>query len=254
MEAVATSTKTAMGYIETWAGTIRVETSAQGVQQVWLPDWHERPYGTMTMPPGSPLAGPVTTPDSIVILSGSGNREAEHVLRQALVEVAEYFNGARRTFAVPLDLSGPVFFRRVWAEVAKVPYGETRSYQEIAETLGTPRASRAVGAANGANPVAPFVCCQRIVGSDGSLTGYGPGLPLKERLLAMEDAIPGGPTDYPAWVQRVAERLGTASWVLGLRRRRRYCEPLAAPAALRMLPNRLFATEAKAEAAGYARL
>jgi O-6-methylguanine DNA methyltransferase len=91
------------------------------------------------------------------------------------MEVAEYFNGARRTFTVPLDLSGTAFYRRVWAEVAAVPYGETRSYQEIAETLGAPRAVRAVGAANGANPVAPLVCCQRIVGSDGSLTGYGPG-------------------------------------------------------------------------------
>jgi len=249
MRAVATTTENAAGYIETWAGSIRIEASALGVRNVWLPDWHKRP--DELMPTGSTLEGPRTEP---VILEGSGNPEAEHHLRQALVEVAEYFNGTRRTFTVPLDLTGTAFFRQVWAEVATVPYGETRSYQEIAETLGRPGASRAVGAANGANPVAPFVCCQRIVGSDGSLTGYGPGLPLKQRLLAMEDAVPGGPADYSNWVARVAGRLGTGRWVLGLRRGRGYCTPLAAPAALRMLPNRLFATEAEAEAAGYTRI
>ena len=249
MRAIATMTEIAAGYIETWAGSIRIEASALGVRQVWLPDWHKR--SDESTPPGPHLDGSLAEP---VILKGSGNPAAEHHLRKALVEVAEYFNGTRRTFTVPLDLSGTAFFRRVWAEVANVPYGETRSYQEIAETLGRPGASRAVGAANGANPVAPFVCCQRIVGSDGSLTGYGPGLPLKQRLLTMEDAVPGGPADYPAWVERVAGRLGTERWVLGLRRRHSYCMPLAAPAALRMLPNRLFATEAEAEAAGYTKL
>jgi len=134
-----------------------------------------------------------------------------------------------------------------------VPYGETRSYAEIARLLDRPQATRAVGAANGANPVAPFVPCQRIVGSDGNLTGYGPGLPLKQRLLAMEDAIPSNPADYLAWVERVDRRLGRSTWVLGLRRTQTYCAPLAAPVSLRTLPNRLFVTEAEAEAAGYRR-
>jgi O-6-methylguanine DNA methyltransferase len=178
------------------------------------------------------------------------------VLEQGLAELAEYFAGVRKVFGVPLDLHGPSFFARVWAEVGRVPYGESRSYQEIAEALGAPKSTRAVGAANGANPVAPLVPCHRIVGSDGNLTGYGPGLPLKERLLAMEDAVPGGSVDnaYLAWVERVALRLGSPEWVLGLRRLRKFCAPQVAPITLRELPNRLFAGEKEAMASGYERL
>jgi O-6-methylguanine DNA methyltransferase len=159
-------------------------------------------------------------------------------------------------FEVPLDLQGPSFFGRVWAEVGRVAYGETRSYQEIAERLGAPKSTRAVGAANGANPVAPLVPCHRILGSNGDLTGYGPGLPLKQRLLAMEDAVPvsSAENDYLAWVKRVALRLESLEWVLGLRRRRRFCAPALAPLAEREVPGRLFSCEAEALAAGYERL
>src|SRR5215469_3679240 len=148
MTTIQVTTGLATGQVDCWAGRVEIEASARGVMQVWLPRWHDNTE--------APLPRDVTVVDS------SGNPAAEQILRQALVEVAEYFNGTRRTFTVPLDLSGTAFFRRVWLEVASVPYGETRSYQEIAETVGRPGASRAVGAANGANPVAPFVCCQRI--------------------------------------------------------------------------------------------
>jgi O-6-methylguanine DNA methyltransferase len=213
------------------------------VRQSWLPDWR-----TKIPAPAITTAGEI---GKIVVETSGGDEAAEQHLRQALTELAAYFDGTLHDFTVALDPQGAPFFRRAWAEVARVPYGETRSYGEIARIVGAPAATRAVGAANGANPVAPFVPCQRIVGSDGKLTGYGPGLPLKQRLLAMEGAIPTDAADYPAWVERVAARLGSHRWVLGLRRTQIYCAPLEAPAAQRLLPNRLFATAAEAEAAGY---
>jgi O-6-methylguanine DNA methyltransferase len=100
--------------------------------------------------------------------------------------IVEYLNGARREFDLPLDLRGTEFQRRVWATVAGIPYGETRTYADIARAIGKPKAVRAVGAANGANPLPLVVPCHRVLGSDGSLTGYGGGLDVKRQLLEME--------------------------------------------------------------------
>jgi O-6-methylguanine DNA methyltransferase len=136
--------------------------------------------------------------------------------------------------------------------VARVPYGETRSYAEIARALGMPNAVRAVGAANGANPVAPLVPCHRIVGSDGRLTGYGPGLPMKARLLRMEGALPGDAGDYDAWIARLAARASGRPIYLGIRRARTYCRPgCARSRAAAVLPGRIFHSPAAAVAAGY---
>jgi methylated-DNA-[protein]-cysteine S-methyltransferase len=107
-------------------------------------------------------------------------------LRQAMDEMKRYFAGEPITFACPLDLHGTPFQRDDWNALLQIPYGETRSYQEIARTIGRPQAIRAVGAANGANPVALIVPCHRVIGSDGKLTGYGGGLPVKAGLLALE--------------------------------------------------------------------
>ncbi|HEX6122593.1 MAG TPA: methylated-DNA--[protein]-cysteine S-methyltransferase [Ktedonobacterales bacterium] len=228
----------AEGRITTWAGTTRVVASAAGICAVHLPSWH-----------GAPPPAENETPRS-EIARGEDGPAAAH-LRQALDELAEYFAGERRAFSVVLDLTGPAFFQQVWAEVARVPYGETRSYGEIARAVGAPEASRAVGAANGANPVAPFVPCHRIVGSDGRLTGYGPGLPLKQRLLVMEDALPASAADYDAWVARMRGRLGGAL-VLGLRATRHYCRPECARARASQRPNRVFARAEEARTAGFA--
>lgn len=186
-----------------------------------------------------------------VRVEARGERAAEDRLRQALGELAEFFAGERRTFTVALDPRGPAFYRRAWEAVARVPYGETRSYGEIAREIGAAQAVRAVGTANGANPVAPFVPCHRIVGSDGRLTGYGPGLPLKERLLVMEGALPDGPDDYAAWVERVAARAG-GKVRLGVRAEGIFCAPECARArrwAAR--PARLFRGAEEAAAAGF---
>jgi O-6-methylguanine DNA methyltransferase len=102
-----------------------------------------------------------------------------------------YLRGELQAFDVPLDLRGTPFQRRVWAEVAAIPRGEVRTYAQVAATIGTPAAARAVGAANGANPVPIVVPCHRLVGSGGDLRGYRGGLEWKRRLLALEAGAPG---------------------------------------------------------------
>lgn len=107
-------------------------------------------------------------------------------LQQAMDELRRYFAGECIQFACPLDLHGTPFQVAVWQEMFRIPYGETRTYAELAMAVGRPGAARAVGAASAANPVAIIVPCHRVVGSNGSLTGYGGGLPTKEWLLALE--------------------------------------------------------------------
>jgi O-6-methylguanine DNA methyltransferase len=102
-------------------------------------------------------------------------------------EIEEYLRGDRKTFVSPLDLQGTPFQMAVWEELLRIPYGETRSYGEVAAAVGRPRAARAVGAAIGANPVPIIVPCHRVVGNDGALVGFGGGLSLKERLLLLEE-------------------------------------------------------------------
>jgi len=108
------------------------------------------------------------------------------LLAEAVRQLRAYFDGHLRRFDLPLDLAGTEFQRRVWLELTRILYGETRSYLEMARTIGAPKAVRAVGAANGANPVVIVVPCHRVIGSSGKLVGFGGGLPLKRRLLSLE--------------------------------------------------------------------
>ena len=152
-------------------GTIRVAATQRGVCKIALGKeialdfyrWLERHVGQAPRKPAR---------SGIVVL--------------ALDQIAEYLDGRRREFDLPLDVRGTDFQRRVWAAVAAIPYGETRTYAEIARAMGRPAAVRAVGAANGANPLPLVVPCHRVIGSDGSLTGYGGGLAVKQKLLEME--------------------------------------------------------------------
>lgn len=106
-----------------------------------------------------------------------------------LAELESYLAGQLREFQNHLDLRGTEFQMRVWREVRAIPYGTTCSYQDIAKRIGHPRAYRAVGATNGANPIPIIVPCHRVIGRDGSLRGYGGGLAMKERLLRLEGVI-----------------------------------------------------------------
>lgn len=101
-------------------------------------------------------------------------------------ELDEYFAGRLRTFSTPLALTGTPFQNLVWNELCRIPYGETISYLDLANRINNPKAVRAVGMANGANPIAIIVPCHRVIGSNGTLTGFGGGLPAKRTLLALE--------------------------------------------------------------------
>lgn len=120
-------------------------------------------------------------------LGSDARKQASHpVLRQAKAQLQEYFAGARRTFDLPLAPVGTPFQRDVWNALLEIPYGKTQSYGEIARRIGRAKAVRAVGAANGANPLPVVVPCHRVIGADGSLTGYGGELWRKRKLLALE--------------------------------------------------------------------
>jgi methylated-DNA-[protein]-cysteine S-methyltransferase len=110
--------------------------------------------------------------------------------RIAIGQLGEYFAGERRRFDLALAPRGTEFQRRVWRALTEIPYGKTVSYGELARSIGKPSASRAVGLANGANPLPVIVPCHRVIGADGSLTGFGGGLPIKRKLLALEAADP----------------------------------------------------------------
>ena len=105
-------------------------------------------------------------------------------------QLAEYFDGRRHVFELPLAPEGTPFQLRVWNALLDIPYGETISYGELAVRIGDRSASRAVGLANGSNPLPIVIPCHRVIGSNGKLTGYGGGLPIKERLLTLEGALP----------------------------------------------------------------
>jgi len=108
------------------------------------------------------------------------------LIRKAYEELMEYLNGRRKEFSVPLNPKGTDFQRNVWNVLQTIPYGETRSYGQVAVQAGNPKASRAVGMANNRNPILIMIPCHRVIGADGSLTGYGGGLDLKEHLLNLE--------------------------------------------------------------------
>jgi methylated-DNA-[protein]-cysteine S-methyltransferase len=110
-------------------------------------------------------------------------------------QVTEYADGKRQVFDLELAAEGPDFNKLVWKALMEIPFGTTTSYGAIAKKIGHPGAARAVGSANNANPIALIVPCHRVIGSDGSLTGYGGGMPLKRKLLAHEARVAGVPFD-----------------------------------------------------------
>ena len=108
------------------------------------------------------------------------------ILLETERQLQEYFEGNRETFSVPLDLIGTDFQKQVWHALATIPYGETRNYTQVAEQIGNPKAVRAVGAANGRNPISIILPCHRVIGASGALTGFAGGLETKARLLSLE--------------------------------------------------------------------
>ena len=145
-------------------GSLIILSSAKGIAGLYFGHRIEN----STLPPGNPR---------------------DRFLNDAEEELKDYFAGTRKTFCVRLDARGSAFQRGVWRELAKIPFGETRSYGELAENLDNPGAVRAVGSANGANPISIIVPCHRVIGKDGSLTGFGGGLEIKKKLLRHEGVL-----------------------------------------------------------------
>jgi methylated-DNA-[protein]-cysteine S-methyltransferase len=148
---------------------------------------------TATMPLDTPIGRIVLESDGDVLIGLRLPNAAEHgrrdeespVLKEAAKQLEEYFAGERTDFDLRMELDGTPFQRAVWAELSRIPYGETISYGELARRVGRPRGPRAVGQANGRNPIAIIVPCHRVLASNG-IGGYGGGLPVKRALLALE--------------------------------------------------------------------
>lgn len=115
-------------------------------------------------------------------------RKETPVIARAHTQLEEYFNGKRQVFDLPLEPSGTLFYQKVWKALQNIPYGETRSYKDIAISVGCPKGFRAVGMANHNNPIAIIIPCHRVVTADGNLGGYAGGIEIKRRLLELEGA------------------------------------------------------------------
>ncbi len=125
-------------------------------------------------------------PTARVELPPTVARNDHPVLSKTIGQLNEYFSGRRRMFDLPVRPVGTAFQQSVWQELLTIPFGETRSYAEIARRVGNPTAARAVGAANGRNPISIVIPCHRVVGANGGLTGFAGGIEVKRRLLALE--------------------------------------------------------------------
>jgi len=131
-------------------------------------------------------------------LRGADRLDSHPVLVNAASQLREYFDGNRQQFDLPLDPHGTDFQKKVWLCLRQIPFGQTRSYGDIARQIGMPSASRAVGAANGRNPIPIIVPCHRVIGANGTLTGFGGGLENKALLLSLEGVRVPGMVEQPA--------------------------------------------------------
>lgn len=122
----------------------------------------------------------------VMFVESPGEERPNDIVRRAVNQLAEYFDGKRTTFDLPMSAKGTEFRQKVWHALQTIPFGKTVCYSDIAEAMNNPKSVRAVGAANGANPISIIVPCHRVIGKDGSLTGYAGGLERKQWLLAFE--------------------------------------------------------------------
>jgi methylated-DNA-[protein]-cysteine S-methyltransferase len=157
-------------HFDTPIGTLTLAADADGLRHIEFPD-NRHPVDREGWIPGARGA-------------------AADVLRATREQLREYFEGRRRAFDLPLRPQGTAFQMDVWRTLATIPWGATWSYRDLARTIGKPEAVRAVGAANGRNPLPIVLPCHRVIGADGSLTGFGGGLPIKAALLRLEGALP----------------------------------------------------------------
>lgn len=151
-------------YLHTPIGIICIEANEEAVTALYFDREYEK-QGNLTKEPETAL------------------------LKKAVDQLKEYFQGRRKVFDVPLNPAGTEFQKKVWQALCTIPYGQTRSYGEIAAQIGNPKACRAVGGANNKNPIMIFIPCHRVIGADGSLVGFGGGIYAKEYMLNLEKEI-----------------------------------------------------------------
>ena len=168
--------RVAVGSLDTPIGVLWVACSTRGVCKVIFPCEGARAALDRWLALYLPTSEPIAT---------------SALLERTRGELSEYFAATRHDFTLPLDLRGSAFYQRVWQALTHIPYGRTVSYGHLARTLGAPKAARAVGAACGANPVPIIAPCHRVLGSDGSLHGFGGGIALKAWLLRHEGVLLG---------------------------------------------------------------
>lgn len=153
--------------------------------------YYDSPIGMMLLAGREGVLGELYFPNATATLTVSAEWVLdEAVFAEPLRQLREYFAGRRQEFDLVVDPQGTPFQKEVWRELCRIPYGETASYQAIAERLGKPKACRAVGMANGRNPLPIIIPCHRIIGKNGTLTGFGGGLPVKRQLLELERGLP----------------------------------------------------------------
>jgi len=150
--------------------------------------WYfDSPIGTLLLTGTKTALKEVHFPNKLIDFTPQeGALEDDTPFGDVIKQLQEYFDGKRRTFSLKIEPSGTDFQKRVWEELQRISYGETASYGQIAERIGNAKASRAVGMANGRNPIPIIIPCHRIIGKDGSLTGFGGGLDIKKQLLELE--------------------------------------------------------------------
>ena len=169
---------------------------------------HRTPVGVLTLVASDrglrAVLWPKVTPQQARINPRPRRDPDQPILRRTVEQLDEYFAGSRTSFDVPLDLEGTRFQLAAWRSLAEIPFGSTTTYGQQAAALGIPTAARAVGAANGANPVCIVLPCHRVIGADGSLTGFGGGLPVKQWLLDHEAQVLTTRTivSTPQWPKR----------------------------------------------------
>ena len=162
-------------YYDTEIGRVGIAENGNAITEITL---LKTPVGTsITCPLNlSPVGASITRPI----------KEETQLLKTAAEQLIDYLAGNRQTFDLPLDPRGTEFQKSVWNALLDIPFGEIRSYKQVAEAIGNPKACRAVGRANNKNPILIMIPCHRVIGSDGSLVGYGGGIDLKEKLLNLE--------------------------------------------------------------------
>src|SRR3954470_15196180 len=166
--------------VESSVGPLFLAVSVRGLVAL---EFDQRPPGQQTIRPNPR--------DLRVTPNGIRFSESEEAVQPFVRELHESFQGKRRDFSFPLDLRGTEFQVACWRALLAIPYGETRTYADIARSVGRPQGFRAVGMANNRNPIAIVVPCHRVIASDGTLCGYGGGLDIKRKLLQLEGALSG---------------------------------------------------------------